>query len=229
MTRTSRPSGLVGPPRLLVQRRADRVVEVDLVEVVDVGDPGAADGVSLLALADQAERRALLGAHRIAAALAAGDGHHAGARAVPLAPTRRRPTAVRPRRRDGRRRTSRRGRTATTGPRPAGRRRARPTLRRPAVARRTPIVRAARCRRRRHRLGLAGGRGREGVRGMTYERAPRGQGRRRVWTADQVLGVSKSRPSDRFRASMSTDDHRISSRPRRPSPVRPRRRCSAAV
>ncbi len=48
--------------------------------------PALRDGGALLVLADQAERRTLLGADGVAAALAAGDGDDAGPRAVALAP-----------------------------------------------------------------------------------------------------------------------------------------------
>src|SRR5699024_9417717 len=47
---------------------------------------GVTDRASLLGLADESERRALLRADRIATALAAGHGHDAGLGAEPLAP-----------------------------------------------------------------------------------------------------------------------------------------------
>ena len=65
-------------PHLVRQRRGHRVVEVDLVEVEDAADVRATDRSPLLVLADQAERRALLRADRVAAALAARDREDAG-------------------------------------------------------------------------------------------------------------------------------------------------------
>jgi hypothetical protein len=53
---------------------------------VDVGDAGLADGAALLVLAEQPERRALLGSGGVAAALAAGDGEDADLRLGVLVP-----------------------------------------------------------------------------------------------------------------------------------------------
>ncbi len=76
----------VAAPHLVGERRADRVVEVDVVEVEDFAHARVRHGRALLGLAQQAERRPLLGADRVPAALAPGDGDDAGADAVILLP-----------------------------------------------------------------------------------------------------------------------------------------------
>ena len=65
-------------PDVVGQGRRECVEEVDRVEVEDVLDARVAHGGALLGLADQAQLGALLEAHRVAAALAAGHGDHSG-------------------------------------------------------------------------------------------------------------------------------------------------------
>ena len=88
--RTTFASVRASPQIARVSGELNGVVEVDRVEVEDVVDPGPADGAPLLALAQQAERRALLGADRVAAALTAGDRDDAGLERRDPRPRRRR-------------------------------------------------------------------------------------------------------------------------------------------
>src|SRR5690606_22851785 len=77
---------VVVAPGFLGQWRADGVVEVDLVKIVDMLDAGLANRGSLLALADDTQRRTLLGPDGVAAALAAGDRDHANLESIILVP-----------------------------------------------------------------------------------------------------------------------------------------------
>ena len=64
-------------PHLFGQRGADRIVKIDLVEVVDVLNPGDAHGAPFFVLPEQTEGGAFLGPDGVAATLATGDRDHA--------------------------------------------------------------------------------------------------------------------------------------------------------
>ncbi len=83
--------GVLVVPHLSGEGLGHGVVEVDLVEVVDVGDPRLRDCGALLALADQPQGRPLLGTDGVAAALSPRDGDDARADVVvgPPLPERR--------------------------------------------------------------------------------------------------------------------------------------------
>ncbi len=74
------------PPDPLGERRADRVIEIDGVEVVDVLDQRPPDRAPLLRLPQEPQLGALLEADRVAATLATRDRDHAGLEPVVLVP-----------------------------------------------------------------------------------------------------------------------------------------------